>query len=150
MKFSSEGKTLSLLIHNYQFPELAGKNNLFGFDHDANWLNIMLTLQEGPSTFVQIDPFLMTTEVEELMYWLQSLPNPSATSIEFIEPSLELYFLGEHSSHFHIRVSLCLELLPPWSIDENIYETDFFLTADEIRECVHSLHKQLTDYPIRR
>jgi len=149
MKFSSETKTLSLLIHNYQFSERNGTNGSSEFDYDTNSLNVMLTLKEGNSTFVQIAPFLLTTEVKEIMGWLHSLPTPSMPIVSFTEPSFQLEFLGKHSSYFHIRVTLCLELLPPWSDNKNRYETDFAVTPEEIRECVRSLYTQLLDYPIR-
>lgn len=149
MKFSSETKMLSFLIHNYQFPELNDTNSSSEFDYDANWLNVMLTLKDRNSTFVQIDPFLLTTEVKEIMDWLHSLPNPSMPVVSFTEPSFQLEFLGKHSLYFHIRVTLCLELLPPWSNNKNKYETDFAVTPEEIRECIHSLYTQLLHYPIR-
>ncbi|MFX3625224.1 MAG: hypothetical protein ACE3JP_14660 [Ectobacillus sp.] len=148
MRFSSETKTLSLAVQGYQFPQADAKPDYI-HPYDANWLNILFTLQEENSTFVQFDPFLTTEEVGKLISWLRSLPNPPYTRIAFTEPSFQMELVDFTTSVFRIRVHLSLELLPPWVQTADSHSIDFLLTTEQIQECINSLHKQLQMYPVR-
>jgi hypothetical protein len=148
MRFSSDTKSLSLKVQGYQFPDVPTKQKEI-FHYDANWLNILFTLQEENSTFVQVDPFLMTEELHELILWLRTLPNPQDPQIHFTEPSFRLEFLHSFNSLIYLRAHLSLELVPPWAEQHGYHSVEFSVTKEQIQQCIDSLYTQLQQFPVR-
>ncbi len=42
-----------------------------------------------------MDPFLQTSELQHMKEWFQTLPNPTYTRLDFIEPNLSFEIIAE-------------------------------------------------------
>ena len=51
--------------------------------------------------------------------WFQTLPNPTYTRLDFIEPNLSFEFIGEKET-FQIIVRLSIELNPSWCKEKRV------------------------------
>ncbi len=57
-----------------------------------------------------MDPFLQTSELQHMKEWFQTLPNPTYTRLDFIEPNLSFEIIAEKEETFQIIVRLSIEL----------------------------------------
>ncbi|HLP85838.1 MAG TPA: hypothetical protein VK157_15920 [Phycisphaerales bacterium] len=94
----------SLRVVGYQFPQ-ARRN----CPYDRNWLILRGEVQCGDSQWTFEDPCLLTSELTELIAWLQKPPQPGA-SIWFTEPLL--LFEWSESDAGCLLVRLRAEALP--------------------------------------
>ncbi|MDA1904561.1 PadR family transcriptional regulator [Bacillus cereus] len=140
MIFQNEIVSLHLEAVKYEF------NNAFD-TFDRNWLIIKVKLSEGNKVFETMDPFLQTSELQNMKEWFQTLPNPTYTRLDFIEPNLSFEFIGEKEETFQIIVRLSIELNPSWCKEE--YEFCITITQEDRKNIIRFIEEQQIKFPKR-
>ncbi|MDR4984282.1 PadR family transcriptional regulator [Bacillus cereus] len=141
MNFQNEKISLHLEVVKYEFENA---NDTY----DRNWLMVKAKLLEENNIFEKIDPFLQTSDLQYMIKWFQSLPNPTYNELDFIEPNLAFEFMGEKEGEFHIVIRLSLELNPSWCREEE-YEFSIRITQDERENIIRSIEEQQRKFPKR-
>ena len=73
--------------------------------------------------------------------WFQTLPNPTYTRLDFIEPNLSFEFIGEKEEIFQIIVRLSIELNPSWCKEEE-YEFCITITQEDRKNIIRLIEEQ--------
>ncbi|HDR7798266.1 PadR family transcriptional regulator [Bacillus tropicus] len=141
MIFQNEIVSLHLEAVKYEF------NNAFD-TFDRNWLIIKVKLSEGNKVFETMDPFLQTSELQHMKEWFQTLPYPTYTRLDFIEPNLSFEFIGEKEEIFQIIVRLSIELNPSWCKEEE-YEFCITITQEDRKNIIRLIEEQQIEFPKR-
>ncbi|MEA1010690.1 MULTISPECIES: PadR family transcriptional regulator [Bacillus cereus group] len=141
MNFQNEKISLHLEVVKYEFENA---NDTY----DRNWLMVKAKLLEENNIFEKIDPFLQTSDLQYMIKWFQSLPNPTYNELDFIEPNLAFEFMEEKEGEFHIVIRLSLELNPSWCKEEE-YEFSIRITQDERENIIRSIEEQQRKFPKR-
>ncbi|PEC22245.1 WapI family immunity protein [Bacillus cereus] len=141
MNFQNEKISLHLEFVKYEFENA---NNAC----DRNWLMVKAKLSEENKVFETMDPFLQTSDLQYMIKWFQSLPNPTYNELDFIEPNLAFEFMGEKEGEFHIVIRLSLELNPSWCKEEE-YEFSIRITQDDRENIIRSIEEQQRKFPKR-
>ncbi|PFN19764.1 WapI family immunity protein [Bacillus cereus] len=141
MIFQNEKVSLQLDVVKYEFENAH-------IACDRNWLMVKAKLSEENKVFETMDPFLQTSDLQDMRKWFQSLPNPTYNELGFIEPNLVFEFIGEKGGEFHIIIRLSLELKPSWCKQE-VYEFSIGITRDDKDHIIRSLEEQQRKYPTR-
>ncbi|EJS68725.1 PadR family transcriptional regulator [Bacillus cereus] len=141
MIFQNEKVSLQLDVVKYEFENAH-------IACDRNWLIVKAKLSEENKVFETMDPFLQTSDLQDMRKWFQSLPNPTYNELGFIEPNLAFEFIGEKEGEFHIIIRLSLELTPSWCKQEE-YEFSIGITRDDKEHIIRSLEEQQRKYPTR-
>ncbi|KFN02364.1 PadR family transcriptional regulator [Bacillus clarus] len=141
MIFQNEKISLHLGVVKYQ---LENANNTC----DRNWLMVKVKLSEENSVFETIDPCLETFELQYIIKWFQSLPNPKYNELDFTEPNLAFEFMEEKEGTFHIVICLSHEIKSSWC-KEDEYSFVISMTQDERENIIRSLEEQQRNFPKR-
>ncbi|CAM3971762.1 WapI family immunity protein [Bacillus paramycoides] len=141
MNFKNEKVTLHLEVMKYQYKDAKD-------ECDRNWLIVKARLSEENKVFETMDPFLQTTDLQYMIKWFQSLPNPTYNELDFIEPNVAFEFIGEKEGEFHIVIRLSQELNPSWCKEEE-YEFSIGITQEDIDNITRSIEEQQRKFPKR-
>ncbi|MGR3778796.1 WapI family immunity protein [Bacillus paramycoides] len=141
MNFKNEKVTLHLEVMKYQYKDAKD-------ECDRNWLIVKARLSEENKVFETTDPFLQTTDLQYMIKWFQSLPNPTYNELDFIEPNVAFEFIGEKEGEFHIVIRLSQELNPSWCKEEE-YEFSIGITQEDIDTITRSIEEQQRKFPKR-
>jgi hypothetical protein len=90
MMIQSEGKSISLAIEGYQFPNQ--KIQKKGYDYDANWLNVIVCYADANVSERYIDACLLTYELESCIEEIDEVVEGKETLYisDFMEPYLKI------------------------------------------------------------
>ncbi|MGE7935245.1 WapI family immunity protein [Bacillus paramycoides] len=141
MNFQNEKLALHLEVVKYQFKDAKD-------ECDRNWLIVKARLSEENKVFETMDPFLQTTDLQYMIKWFQSLPNPTNNELDFIEPNVAFEFIGEKEGEFHIVIRLSQELNPSWCKEEE-YEFSIGISQGDRENIVCSIEEQQRKFPKR-
>ncbi|MFJ8353547.1 WapI family immunity protein [Bacillus paramycoides] len=141
MNFQNEKLALHLEVVKYQFKDAKD-------ECDRNWLIVKARLSEENKVFETRDPFLQTTDLQYMIKWFQSLPNPTNNELDFIEPNVAFEFIGEKEGEFHIVIRLSQELNPSWCKEEE-YEFSIGISQGDRENIVCSIEEQQRKFPKR-
>ncbi|PFD39187.1 PadR family transcriptional regulator [Bacillus cereus] len=141
MNFKNERVALHLEVVKYQFKDAKD-------ECDRNWLIVKAKLSEENKVFETMDPFLQTTDLQYMINWFQSLPNPTYNELDFIEPNVTFEFIGEKDGEFHIVIRLSQELNPSWCKEEE-YEFSIGIKQEDIENIIRSIEEQQREFPKR-
>lgn len=140
-------QTVELKIHNYEFPDTLNK------DHDANWLDICLKVENADWKWETIDPSLLTWDVEALIEWFRTIAKsqkPEKNERTFLEPNLSFYLLNDYTEKEHtFKIRLDAECIPPFAKGE--IGSSFIFKADkvELNRIIAELENELEKFPVR-
>lgn len=95
MNFQNKKIVLHLEVVKYQFKDAKE-------ECDRNWLIVKAKLSEGNKVFETMDPFLQTFDLQRMKKWFQSLPNPTYTELDFIEPNIAFELMGKMKMSFKL------------------------------------------------
>jgi hypothetical protein len=143
------GNRLELLIGGYQFP--AGADNKW----DSNWLNITIDVLNERGSWTNTDPSLLTSDVEDLADWLESVAEDRAESSEitFLEPNISFGLCSRSGDNLTLRVWFELESRPTWAPSDVAGDRDLWVDldvgSDDVRRAAHDLRDQLHGFPPR-
>lgn len=107
---------VGLRVTRYQFP---GHNVCGARDYDANWLMIAGHVENPPDAWDFEDPCLLTWELRDLIAWLDSILEHSASEISFIEPLLAFAWRSTSADDGELSVRLRGEALSSSRFDRN-------------------------------
>ncbi|MGH0431102.1 WapI family immunity protein [Bacillus hominis] len=141
MIFQNEIVALHIEVVKYQFENA---NNTC----DRNWLMIKAKLSEENKVFETMDPFLQTDDLQYMIKWFESLPNPTYNELDFIEPNVAFEFMGENEGEIHIVIRLSQELNPSWCKEEE-YEFSISITQNDRENIIRSIEEQQRKFPKR-
>ncbi|MDM5194087.1 PadR family transcriptional regulator [Bacillus hominis] len=141
MNFQNEKISLHLEVVNYQYKDAKD-------ECDRNWLMVKAKLSEENKVFKTMDPFLQTYDLQYMIKWFESLPNPTYNELDFIEPNVAFEFMGEKEEEFHIVIRLSQELNPSWCKEEE-YEFSIGVTQDDRENIIRSIEEQQRKFPKR-
>lgn len=151
-----DGNGLSLRIDGYQFPSKTDSN-------DANWLNVVVSVDTNAGSWAFVAPCLMGFEAELLGDWLDSLLHGSAPAVReaaatpdlsFIEPDLAFSTVGVINERIVLRVFFAAAGAPPWRPSERAVVTrsvffDFDLSNDDVLSSLAMWRRACRQYPNR-
>ncbi|MFF2880030.1 WapI family immunity protein [Bacillus toyonensis] len=141
MDFQNEKGALHLEVVRYQFKDAKE-------ECDRNWLIVKAKLSEGNKVFETMDPFLQTFDLQHMKKWFQSLPNPTYTELDFIEPNIAFELMGKNEGEFQIVVRLSQELTPSWCKEEE-YEFSISITHEDREKIIRFIEEQQRNFPKR-
>ncbi|HDR7390568.1 WapI family immunity protein [Bacillus toyonensis] len=141
MDFQNEKVALHLEVVRYQFKDAKE-------ECDRNWLIVKAKLSEGNKVFETMDPFLQTFDLQHMKKWFQSLPNPTYTELDFIEPNIAFELMGKNEGEFQIVVRLSQELTPSWRKEEE-YEFSISITHEDREKIIRFIEEQQRNFPKR-
>lgn len=95
-----------------------------------------------------MDPFLQTFDLQHMKKWFQSLPNPTYTELDFIEPNIAFELMGKNEGEFQIVVRLSQELTPSWCKEEE-YEFSISITHEDREKIIRFIEEQQRNFPKR-
>lgn len=105
MNFQNEKISLHLEVVNYQYADAKD-------ECDRNWLRVTAKLSEENKVFETMDPFLQTYDLQYMIKWFESLPNPTYNELDFIEPNLAFEFMGEKQASLTLLFAYRWNLTP--------------------------------------
>ena len=88
MNFKNKKVSLHLEVVKYQYKDAKD-------ECDRNWLIVKARLSEENKVFKTMDPFLQTYDLQYMIKWFETLPNPTYNELDFIEPNLAFEYVGE-------------------------------------------------------
>ncbi|QQN81401.1 WapI family immunity protein [Bacillus toyonensis] len=141
MDFQNEKVALHLEVVRYQFKDAKE-------ECDRNWLIVKAKLSEGNKVFETMDPLLQTFDLQHMKKWFQSLPNPTYTELDFIEPNIAFELMGKNEGEFQIVVRLSQELTPSWCKEEG-YEFSISITHEDREKIIRFIEEQQRNFPKR-
>ncbi|SCM95339.1 Uncharacterized protein BWINRASL_02747 [Bacillus mycoides] len=141
MNFQNEKISLHLEVVNYQYKDAKD-------ECDRNWLIVKAKLSEEDKVFKTMDPFLQTYDLQYMIKWFESLPNPTYNELDFIEPNVAFEFMGENEGELHIVIRLSQELNPSWCKEEE-YEFSIGITQNDRENIIRSIEEQQKKFPKR-
>lgn len=141
MNFKNEKISLHLEVVNYQYKDAKD-------ECDRNWLRVKAKLSEENKVFETMDPFLQTYDLQYMIKWFESLPNPTYNELDFIEPNLAFEFMGGKAGEFNIVIRLSLELNPTWYKEEE-YGFSIGITQEDRENIIRSIEEQQRKFPKR-
>jgi hypothetical protein len=139
---------LKLKIEGYQYPDD------FTNHYDVNWLMVSIQVKVSISNlnWTKTDPCLLTSEVEELIHWLDRVAY-SDKSIEktfiFYEPALSFEYEIISDTQKKLTIIFDHEFLPNnWPDNQKCF-IDFSLTNQELLNVVNMFREELKKFPKR-
>ncbi|PEN46765.1 PadR family transcriptional regulator [Bacillus toyonensis] len=141
MDFQNEKVALHLEVVRYQFKDAKE-------ECDRNWFIVKAKLSEGNKVFETMDPFLQTFDLQHMKKWFQSLPNPTYTELDFLEPNIAFELMGKNEGEFQIVVRLSQELTPSWCKEEE-YEFSISITHEDREKIIRFIEEQQRNFPKR-
>ena len=137
-------KKMVISIDSYQYSDKKSKEGKF--DYDANWLDVAVTYFNGSDVFRDVDPCLLTTELNEIVDNLEKIISKEEESYisDFLEPYLRIVFArdGERIATV-VHFVYCTN--GPWKA----WKITQFLSADEADELLCGLKAMYAKFPRR-
>ena len=144
-----DGSTrLRLRIEGYEFPEIR-------CGHDANWCLLHINVTHGSNTFDRTDPALQTTDLIQVIIWVDSLMKYEQleyTQLCFLEPGISFEHIGWDNGNALIEIELDFELKPNFPLHQLDCVRDdrsivFALSKAELERIIDSLDLTLIQFP---
>lgn len=143
MEISKNGKTISIRVLDYQYPERSGKGK--DYDYDANWLVIEVAYTDESGTHIYYDPCLLTYELVELSDGLEKVisgKEPVFIS-DFMEPYLKVVF-----ERIDGRITAAVTVT--YDTSGHSWKTHKLaanLTAHQVTNLTDDIHKMINLFP---
>ncbi|MHB1457312.1 MAG: WapI family immunity protein [Armatimonadota bacterium] len=131
--------------------------------YDLEWLIITIKASKSERTWKATSPCLIYTEIKDLVRWFHRIIHHDKSSeidnlhrkISFMEPNIELEFIGKANDDFVVRVSVDYEFRPKWApmdYEKNREPLFIDLTTDyeTLVQASDSLLKELAMLPDRK
>lgn len=146
---NKQNQTILLSSQNYEFPDFTGTEK-----YDKNWLIINIQVIDGQSSWENTDPFLLSTDWQEIAQWfldLAQFKQPKCKGLGFIEPNLtfQLKNLDSKKNEINFDIELSLECRPSFS-KEKIAKYSFSFTPEKCREIAEQCKKEYESFPERK
>ena len=145
---SPNGQRLQLEVVGYQFPSGTWD------EHDANWLNIRITVQHPRGRWAATDPSLLTWELAKLGDWLSSFAKSAQveSGCDFLEPNLR-FALEETDLGRVLRVYFELESRPRWAPADGAGMDDLYVEFDpttvDLEGAAAAIRRAVAQFPPR-
>lgn len=144
-----DNQIVELKIIGYEFPDLKYADD----NDDRNWLKIYLNVKSNLGNWNNIDPALMTVEVEQLVCWFLDLAEnkePKWNDISFMEHNISFDLLNKFNDIIKlIRITFDQEFLPKNANDDDDYFVDFEADNVGLKRLAEDLKTELEKYPYR-
>jgi hypothetical protein len=148
MHLQTPTTSFHLQIVGYEFPDIEPRNH---DQFDSNWLLIRTTATTPEGTWTVKEPSLLTSEIQELIDWFDSIATPTVDPIlRFTEPNISFYLTASPTSQPTLHVHLAAESRPPWSRNTS-QDTILTFPLSELDPAAvtQSLRSQLAQFPPR-
>ncbi len=140
-----DNQSVELRISGYEFPYITD------CEDDSNWLLIYLNVKSKCGNWETTDPSLLTSEVKEIINWLDNLSMNKWTerNLSFLEPNLEFDLIKSLTDLKTVRISFDLESRPNGADEEKEYYVDCELNSEELKNIAQELIQELKQFPER-
>jgi hypothetical protein len=145
----ANGNEFELTVAGYQFPNIEDDR------WDSNWLHVAIDVRTDNGSWTSTDPSLLTSDVERLASWLDSVAadRTDVSEISFLEPNLSFGLHSQAGDTLTIRVWFELESRPAWAEKRFVGDRDFFIdiesTSGDIARASKDLRQQRQEFPPR-
>jgi hypothetical protein len=143
MMIQSEGKSLSLAIDGYQYPDQKPQKK--GYDYDANWLNVVICYSEATISEKYIDACLLTYELESCIEEIDEVIEGKETLYisDFMEPYLKIAVMRTGASVV-IGIVFAYDVADGIWKERKVSET---VSLERAKEIVEELKEYAARYP---